>query len=169
VTNVLDMCTGSGCLAVLMAHAFPNADVTAADLSEDALDVALQNVTDYGLEDRISLVRTDVFDALDDRKYDFILSNPPYVTAEAMDALPPEYLHEPRMALASGEDGLDLVRRLIAEGAAHLNPNGVLAVEVGHNRDIVEAAFPDLPFNWLSTRGGDDMVFVLRRKDLPGA
>ena len=169
VTNVLDMCTGSGCLAVLMAHALPNADVTAADLSEEALDVALQNVTDYGLEDRISLVHTDVFDALDGRKYDLILSNPPYVTAEAMDALPPEYLHEPRMALASGEDGLDVVRRLIAEGAAHLNPNGVLAVEVGHNRDIVEAAFPDLPFNWLSTRGGDDMVFVLRREDLPGA
>ena len=86
-----------------------------------------------------------------------------------MDELPPEYLHEPRMALASGEDGLDVVRKLIAEGAEHLNPDGVLAVEVGHNRHIVEAAFPDLPFNWLSTRGGDDMVFVLRREDLPGA
>lgn len=169
VGSVLDLCTGSGCLAVLMAHAFPNAGVVAADLSADALDVARINVADYGLENRIELVRSDVFSALDGRRFDLILSNPPYVTAEAMDELPPEYLHEPRMALASGEDGLDVVRKLIAEGAAHLNPDGVLAVEVGHNRHIVEAAFPDLPFNWLSTRGGDDMVFVLRREDLPGA
>ncbi|MDI3513250.1 MAG: ribosomal protein glutamine methyltransferase [Rhodocyclaceae bacterium] len=169
VGSVLDLCTGSGCLAVLMAHAFPNAGVVAADLSADALDVARINVADYGLENRIELVRSDVFSALDGRRFDLILSNPPYVTAEAMDELPPEYLHEPRMALASGEDGLDVVRKLIAEGAAHLNPDGVLAVEVGHNRHIVEAAFPDLPFNWLSTRGGDDMVFVLRREDLPRA
>lgn len=169
VGSVLDLCTGSGCLAVLMAHAFPNAGVVAADLSADALDVARINVADYGLENRIELVRSDVFSALDGRRFDLILSNPPYVTAEAMDELPPEYLHEPRMALASGEDGLDVVRKLIAEGAEHLNPDGVLAVEVGHNRHIVEAAFPDLPFNWLSTRGGDDMVFVLRREDLPGA
>lgn len=168
VTCALDMCTGSGCLAVLMAHAFPGVHVTAADLSEDALDVALQNVADYGLEERIELLRSDVFSALEGRRYDLILSNPPYVTADAMDALPPEYLHEPRMALAAGDDGLDVVRRLITEGAAHLNPNGVLAVEVGHNRGIVEEAFPDLPFNWLSSRGGDDMVFVLRREDLPG-
>ena len=169
VGSVLDLCTGSGCLAVLMAHAFPNAGVVAADLSADALDVARINVADYGLENRIELVRSDVFSALDGRRFDLILSNPPYVTAEAMDELPPEYLHEPRMALASGEDGLDVVRKLIAEGAAHLNPDGVLAVEVGHNRHIVEATFPNLPFNWLSTRGGDDMVFVVRREDLPGA
>ncbi|WP_068637293.1 50S ribosomal protein L3 N(5)-glutamine methyltransferase [Thauera butanivorans] len=168
VTSVLDMCTGSGCLAVLMAHAFPNAEVTAADLSEDALDVALQNVSDYGLDARIELVQSDVFSALGGRRYDLILSNPPYVTGDAMDALPPEYLHEPHMALAAGDDGLDVVRRLIAEGAEYLNPNGLLAVEVGHNRDIVEEAFPDLPFTWLSTRGGDDMVFVLRREDLAG-
>lgn len=169
VGSALDMCTGSGCLAVLMAHAYPNADVSAVDLSEDALDVARQNVTDYGLEDRIELVNSDVFDNLGDRQYDLILSNPPYVTAEAMDTLPAEYLHEPRMALAAGDDGLDIVRRLIAEGARHLNPGGILAVEIGHNRDIVETAFPDLPFNWLSARGGDDMVFVLYREDLPGA
>ncbi|MCM8566235.1 50S ribosomal protein L3 N(5)-glutamine methyltransferase [Thauera linaloolentis] len=168
IGSALDMCTGSGCLAVLMAHAFPDAAVTGADLSQDALDVALRNVADYGLGERIELVRSDVFSALEGRRYDLILSNPPYVTADAMDALPPEYLHEPHMALAAGDDGLDVVRRLIAEGAAHLNPNGLLAVEVGHNRDIVEHAFPNLPFNWLSTRGGDDMVFVLRREDLPG-
>ncbi|HQZ01636.1 MAG TPA: 50S ribosomal protein L3 N(5)-glutamine methyltransferase [Thauera sp.] len=169
VQHVLDMCTGSGCLAVLMAHAFPHAEVSAADLSEEALDVALQNVTDYGLEERIELVHSDVFAALENRRFDLILSNPPYVTGTAMDALPPEYGHEPRMALAAGDDGLDVVRRLIAEGAAHLNPKGVLAVEIGHNRAIVEAAFPGLPFNWLATRGGDNMVFVLRREDLPGA
>ena len=166
VSSVLDMCTGSGCLAILMAHVFPNAEVTAVDLSDDALDVARINVADYGLEDRIELVRSDVFDGLAGRRFDLILSNPPYVTAEAMDALPPEYLHEPHMALASGEDGLDVVRRLLAQAAGHLNPGGILAVEVGHNRHIVEAAFPDLPFNWLSTRGGDDMVFLLRREDL---
>ena len=166
ISAALDLCTGSGCLAILMAHAFPNADITAVDVSADALDVARINVADYGLEDRIELVRSDVFDALGDRRFDLILSNPPYVTAEAMDALPPEYLHEPHMALASGEDGLDVVRRLLAEAGAHLNPGGILAVEVGHNRAIVEAAFPDLPFTWLSTRGGDDMVFLLRREDL---
>lgn len=169
VGSALDLCTGSGCLAILMAHAFPKAAVTGADLSDDALEVAQQNVADYGLEERIELVRSDVFSGLAGRCFDLILSNPPYVTADAMDALPPEYLHEPRMALAAGEDGLDVVRRLIAEAADHLNPDGVLAVEVGHNRAIVEAAFPDLPFNWLSTRGGDDMVFVLNRADLPGA
>lgn len=169
VSSALDLCTGSGCLAILMAHAFANATITAVDLSEDALDVARQNVADYGLEDRIELVSSDVFDALEGRRYDLILSNPPYVTADAMDTLPAEYLHEPRMALAAGEDGLDIVRRLIAEGARHLNPHGILAVEVGHNRHLVEQAFPDLPFNWLSTRGGDDMVFVLQREDLPQA
>lgn len=167
IDSALDMCTGSGCLAVLMAHAFPNAAITAADLSEDALDVARQNVADYGLEERIELVRSDAFSALAGRRFDLILSNPPYVTAEAMDALPPEYLHEPRMALAAGDDGLELVRRLLARAADHLNPGGMIAIEVGHNRHIVEAAFPDLPFTWLSTRGGDDMVFLLRRDELP--
>ncbi len=167
IDSALDMCTGSGCLAVLMAHAFPNAAITAADLSEDALDVARQNVADYGLGERIELVRSDAFSALAGRRFDLILSNPPYVTTEAMDALPPEYLHEPRMALAAGDDGLELVRRLLARAADHLNPGGMIAIEVGHNRHIVEAAFPDLPFTWLSTRGGDDMVFLLRRDELP--
>ena len=169
VGSVLDLCTGSGCLAILMAHAFPHAAVVGADLSADALEVARINVEDYGLEERVELVCSDVFSALQGRSFDLILSNPPYGTAEAMVALPPEYLHEPQMALASGDDGLDVVRRLIAESAAHLNPGGLLAVEVGHNRSIVEEAFPDLPFNWLSTRGGDDMVFLLRREDLPGS
>lgn len=122
VASVLDLCTGSGCLAILMAHVFSNAEVCAVDLSEDALEVARINVADYGLEDRIELVHGDVFEALEGRRFDLILSNPPYVTAEAMDALPPEYLHEPQMALASGEDGLDVVRRLLAEAASTSTP-----------------------------------------------
>lgn len=168
VGTALDLCTGSGCLAILMAHAFPNADVTAVDLSDDALDVARQNVVNYGLDERIELVRSDVLDALDGRSYDLILCNPPYVTAEAMDMLPAEYAHEPRMALAAGKDGLDIVRRLLAQAADHLNPRALLVVEVGHNRHLVEEAFPDLPFKWLSTSGGNDMVFALFREDLPG-
>lgn len=168
VTSALDLCTGSGCLAILMAQAFPNADVVAVDLSEDALAVARRNVDDYGLNDQIELVHSDLFDAIGDRRFDLIISNPPYVTADAMAALPPEYLHEPHMALAAGEDGLDIVRRLIAEAATHLHPEGILAVEIGHNRDLVENAFPDLPFSWLSTEGGEDMVFLLKREDLPG-
>ncbi|THF55877.1 50S ribosomal protein L3 N(5)-glutamine methyltransferase [Pseudothauera rhizosphaerae] len=167
VGSALDLCTGSGCLAILMAHAYPHADIVAADLSGDALEVAARNVADYGLEGRIELVKSDVFDGLGGRRFDLIVSNPPYVTAEAVAALPPEYLHEPRMALGSGDDGLDVVRRLLADAGKHLNPGGILAVEVGHNRHIVEQAFPDLPLIWLSTRGSDDTVFVLRREDLP--
>lgn len=169
VGDVLDLCTGSGCLAILMAHAFPNAQVVGADLSDDALDVARGNVADYHLEDRIDLVKSDVFSGLGGRTFDLILCNPPYVTDEAMAALPAEYLHEPRMALAAGEDGLDVVRRLLAEAKRFLNPGGLLAVEVGHNRSLVELAFPDLPMVWLSARGGDDMVFLLRAEELPGA
>jgi len=169
VDSALDLCTGSGCLAILMAHAFPNAGIVGADLSDDALEVAHLNVAEYQLEDRVELVKSDVFDGLAGRRFDLILSNPPYVTAESMETLPAEYLHEPRMALAAGEDGLDVVRRLLAEARAHLNPGGVLAVEVGHNRHIVEAAFPQLPFVWLSATGGDDMVFLLRAEELPQA
>jgi ribosomal protein L3 glutamine methyltransferase len=167
VESALDLCTGSGCLAILMAHAFPNAHIVGADLSDDALDVAHANVADYHLDDRVELVHSDAFDGLAGRRFDLIISNPPYVTADSMDTLPAEYLHEPRMALAAGEDGLDVVRRLIARAKSHLNPGGVLAVEVGHNRHIVEQAFPDLPLVWLAARGGDDMVFVIRAEELP--
>ncbi|MDR2015514.1 MAG: 50S ribosomal protein L3 N(5)-glutamine methyltransferase [Azoarcus sp.] len=169
VTCALDLCTGSGCLAILMAEAFPNADIVAADLSADALAVARRNVTDYGLDERIELVQGDLFASLDGRLFDLILCNPPYVTIESMEQLPPEYLHEPTLALAAGEDGLDIVRRLIPEAARHLHPGGVLAVEIGHNSQLVENAFPKLPFTWLTTRNGVDSVFVLRREDLPGA
>ena len=167
VREALDLCTGSGCLAILMAHVFPNARVVGADLSDDALAVAQRNVEDYGLQAQVELVKTDVFSGLAGRRFDLIVSNPPYVTRESMDALPAEYLHEPRMALAAGEDGMDVVRRIIAGARAHLTPDGVLAVEVGHNRDLVEAAFPDLPLVWLPTSGGDDMVFLVQACDLP--
>lgn len=168
IGTALDLCCGSGCLAILMTQAFPEARIVAVDLSQDALAVARENVDDYGLNDRIELVRCDLFEGLADRRFDLIISNPPYVTDEAMRALPPEYLHEPHLALAAGIDGLDIVRRILAEARAHLNPGGLLAVEIGHNRKIVESAFPELPFTWLAADGGDDMIFILHAEDLPG-
>lgn len=166
VTSALDLCTGSGCLAILLAHAFPNADIDAADLSPDALDVARRNVADYGLEDHIRLVQSDLFSNLADRQYDVIISNPPYVNAPSVKGLPPEYRHEPEMALGSGEDGLDATRIILREAASHLNPDGILVVEIGHNRDALEMAFPDLSFSWLETSSGDEHVFLLRREQL---
>jgi ribosomal protein L3 glutamine methyltransferase len=167
VTHVLDLCTGSGCLAILAAGAFPHAQVDAVDLSTDALKVAARNVADYGLQDRIELIESDLFKSLQGRTYDVIVSNPPYVNAESVAALPAEYRAEPALALASGEDGLDATRKLLAQAKAHLNPGGLLVVEIGHNRDALEAAFPILPFVWLDTAGGDQFVFLLRREDLP--
>lgn len=166
VSSVLDLCTGSGCLAILAAEAFPQATVDAVDLSADALAVAQRNVADYGLQDRVRLVQSDLFNALGKRKYDLILSNPPYVPEAAMRRLPAEYRHEPTMALAGGEDGADLVARLIEQAPKHLKRNGLLIVEVGGERAAVERRFPTLPFTWLTTSGGDDMVFLLHRKDL---
>lgn len=161
VTSAMDMCTGSGCLAILMAHAFPNAHIVAVDVSQDALDVAAENIATYGLEERITLQLSDGFTNVPAQRFDFILSNPPYVTREAMEALPPEYLHEPGLALASGEDGLDLVRQLIKDAPGFLTPTGLLAIEVGHNRDIMELAFPHLTPTWLSGPSGDDKIFIL--------
>lgn len=170
VTDVLDLCTGSGCLAILAALAFPEAAVDAVDLSPDALAVAQRNVADYELEERVQLIHSDLFAALDPvRRYDLIISNPPYVDAAAMRALPTEYRREPEMALAAGEDGLDLVRIMLREAKARLNPGGILVVEIGHNRDVLEAAYPTLPFTWLDTRAGDEYVFLLRREELPDA
>jgi ribosomal protein L3 glutamine methyltransferase len=166
VTRVLDLCTGSGCLAILAALAFPNADVDAVDLSADALQVAARNVSDHGLQDRVELVESDLFKALDGRTYDVIISNPPYVNAESVAALPPEYQAEPALALGSGADGLDATRQILAQAKAHLNPGGLLVVEIGHNREVLEAAYPALPFTWLDTAGGDQFVFMLRREDL---
>jgi len=164
--TVLDLCTGSGCLAILAAHAFPRARVDAADLSPDALDVARRNVGDYGLEERIDLIESDLFAGLEGKRYDLIISNPPYVDAPSVAALPPEYQHEPALALGSGSDGLDATRIILAHAAEHLNPDGLLVVEIGHNRDALEEAFPDLPFTWLEVSAGDEFVFLLHRNDL---
>ncbi len=167
VINALDLCTGSGCLAILMAHAFPNAQIDAVDLSEDALAVAEINVGEYGLQEQIELIHSDGFTALKGRKYDLILSNPPYVTADAMADLPEEYRHEPEMALGSGDDGLDFVRHILSHARHHLHPHGILVVEIGHNKDIVENAFPELDFTWLDTEHAEGKVFLLHAAQLP--
>lgn len=167
VGSVLDLCTGSGCLAILAALAFPNARIDAADISPDALAVAAINVSTYQLDDQIELMLSDLFTGLRGRTYDLILSNPPYVNAASVAALPEEYRHEPALALGSGEDGLDATRTILACAREHLKPDGILIVEIGHNRDILEATFPHLPFTWLDTSAGDQHVFLLRREELP--
>jgi len=156
----LDLCTGSGCLAILLAQTFPNARVDATELSPDALEVASRNVSDYGFEERIRLVRGDLFAGLTG-PYQLIVSNPPYVNADSMAALPPEYRAEPQMALAGGQDGLDIVRRILSGAGAALDRDGLLVVEIGHNRETLERAFPRLSFTWLETSGGDGFVFLL--------
>lgn len=166
INKALDLCTGSGCLAILLALAFPDAAVDASDLSADALEVAARNVADYQLEQRIQLVRGDLFSGLS-ADYDVIVSNPPYVNRASMKKLPREYRAEPEMALAGGEDGLDIVHRILAQAGDHLAPQGVLIVEIGHNRDELEKAFPRLPFTWIETSGGDGFVFLLTAQQLP--
>ncbi|AJZ58600.1 50S ribosomal protein L3 N(5)-glutamine methyltransferase [Paraburkholderia fungorum] len=167
VGAVLELCTGSGCLAILAAHAFPNADIDAVDLSAPALEVATRNVADYHLDDRIALFEGDLYAPLAERRYDVIISNPPYVNAASMQELPAEYKHEPDMALAGGADGMDIVRRIIAEARNWLTEDGVLVVEIGNERANVEAAFGGLDLVWLSTSAGDDNVFLIQAADLP--
>lgn len=169
VTSALDLCTGSGCLAILAAHAYPAADVDAVDISSGALAVAQHNVADYGLADRINLIRSDLFANLPEKSYDLIISNPPYVSAVAMESLPPEYLKEPQVALAGGDDGLDAVRVILKSAARFLAPGGTLVVEIGHNRAAAEAAFPRVPFVWLETASSTDSVFLVKREDLAAA
>jgi ribosomal protein L3 glutamine methyltransferase len=166
IHTALDMCTGSGCLAILTALAFPNAMVDAVDLSDDALAVAQRNVDEYGLEEQVRLVKSDLFSNLKGATYDVIISNPPYVNAASMNKLPEEYLREPQMALASGADGLDHIRVILRESRKHLNNKGFLIVESGHNRDVIESTFPTLPFTWLDVSAGDEFVFLLRAEDL---
>ena len=165
--TILDLCTGSGCLAILAALQFPHATVDAADLSTDALAVAKKNVADYKLGKRVRLVKSDLFSALQGRRYDLIVSNPPYVKAASMRTLPDEYRREPVMALASGSDGLDHTRRILGEARGHLNPAGRLMVEIGHNRKALEKGFPGLPFQWPRVAAGKGFVFVLERDSLP--
>lgn len=166
IHDALDLCTGSGCLAILMAHAFPNAAIDGVDISADALEVARRNVADYGLDERIRLVQSDLLAGVADRRYDLIICNPPYVTAESMAALPAEYRHEPTLALGAGDDGLDIVRRLLACAADHLTEHGLLFIEVGHNADIMEAAFPELPVTWIDAPSGESKIFMLSREQL---
>ncbi len=167
VSDVLELCTGSGCLAILLADAFPNAQVDAVDLSKDALDVAQRNVDDYQLQDRITLVESDLYAKLPKgKKYDLIVTNPPYVNSESMRQLPAEYRAEPQMALAGGDDGMDLVRTIVAGAKARLNPGGILVVEIGNEFAYAEAAFADYELTWLSTSAGDEQVFLLTADQL---
>lgn len=166
ITCVADICTGSSCLAILAALHFPNSQVDAVDLSPEALEVARINVDLYGLEDRLKLHQGDLMAPLMDQKYDIIISNPPYVDAASMDSLPGEYRHEPEMALAGGKDGLDLVHTLMRQAAQTLNPGGWLIVEIGHNKDVMTATYPNLPLVWLDTDGGSDFVFLIDQASL---
>lgn len=166
ITRVADICTGSSCLAILAALHFPNSQVDAVDLSPEALEVARINVDLYGFEDRLKLHQGDLMAPLMDQKYDIIISNPPYVDAASMDSLPGEYRHEPEMALAGGKDGLDLVHTLMRQAAQTLNPGGWLIVEIGHNKDVMTATYPNLPLVWLDTDGGNDFVFLIDQASL---
>ena len=167
VRSVLDLCTGSGCLAIIAADQFPNARVDAVDISVDALAVAARNVEDYSLGERVRLIDSDLFQEIGTSRYDLILCNPPYVTDHALAKLPREYAHEPTLALAGGPDGLDVVRRIMARAQAHLNPRGLLVVEVGDGRAAVEREYPRVPVIWATTSAGDDMIFLVRAEDLP--
>ncbi len=167
VSDVLELCTGSGCLAILMADAFPNAHIDAVDLSRDALDVAQRNVDDYQLQQRITLIESDLYAKLPKgKKYDLIVTNPPYVNSESMRSLPAEYRAEPQIALAGGDDGMDLVRTIVAGAKARLNPGGVLVVEIGNEFAFAESAFADYELTWLSTSAGDEQVFLLTADQL---
>jgi ribosomal protein L3 glutamine methyltransferase len=159
--RILDLCTGSGCLAILAAHAFPQAGVDAADMSKSALAVAKKNIAKYRLGKRVRLIHADLFASLEGERYDLIVTNPPYVTAAAMRKLPPEYHHEPGLALAGGKDGLQLVRRIIALAPAHLSPGGLLVCEIGAGRKALERAYPRAPFAWPETSAGSGQVFIL--------
>lgn len=166
VENILELCTGSGCLPIMLADAFSNAQVDAVDISADALAVARRNVDEYELQDRVTLIQSDLYANVPDKKYDLIITNPPYVNSGSMAKLPQEYLHEPQIALAGGNDGMDLVRKIVEGAGKRLTPNGILMVEIGNERAFAEQAFADLDLTWLSTSAGDDMVFLLNASQL---
>ena len=169
VENILELCTGSGCLAIMMADAFPNAVVDAVDISTDALAVAERNIREYKLEGRVNPIVSDLYENVPFKKYNLIVTNPPYVNSESMSTLPEEYLREPQIALHGGADGMDLVRKIIQGAAERLTPDGILMVEIGNERDYAEAAFGHLGLTWVTTSAGDDMVFLLTAEQLQNA
>ena len=165
INCALDLCTGSGCLAIILAEVFDKASVDAIDISEDALAVAQKNITNYNLHDRIKLIEGDLLTG-NQKQYDLIISNPPYVDAEAMKGLPEEFQKEPALALAGGNEGIDLVRQIIEKAPTNLTNEGLLIVEVGRDRVALEKAFPNIPFTWVTTQASEDSVFLLTREDL---
>lgn len=167
IFSALDLCTGSGCLGIMMAHSFQNAMIDLVDLSEKALQVAEININHYGLNDRTELIQSDLFNALKGKKYDLIISNPPYVNQTSVDSFPMEFLKEPSMALGSGEDGLDHTVRIIKEAKSYLKDDGILIVEIGHNKEVLLDKFPKLQFQWLDVSLGNDFVFMLQKSQLP--
>jgi ribosomal protein L3 glutamine methyltransferase len=169
VRNVLDLCTGSGCIAIAVAHAFVEARVDAVDISSDALAVAERNVAEHGVGDRVHLIQSDLFEAIPDRTYDVIVSNPPYVADESMEQLPPEYGHEPDLSLRAADQGLAIIARILRAAAAHLKPGGILMVETGESRERVDQRWPGIPFTWLAHESGEETVFVLSREELTAA
>ncbi|NOS98082.1 MAG: 50S ribosomal protein L3 N(5)-glutamine methyltransferase [Methylotenera sp.] len=171
IESAADICTGSGCLGILLASSFPNAAIDVIDISQDAIDVAKINIANYGLQDQVTAIKSDMFSALKDennvcKRYDVIISNPPYVDAPSMATLPAEYQNEPQLALGSGVAGLDHTHTLLREAANYLNDDGILIVEIGHNREALETAYPNIIFNWLETSSGNEFVFLLTKSQL---
>jgi ribosomal protein L3 glutamine methyltransferase len=169
VESAADICTGSGCLGVLLADAYPNAEIDVVDISADAIAVANININNYGLQQQVRAIQSDMFSALAGKTYDLIISNPPYVDAPSMTALPAEYRNEPQLALGSGHAGLDHTHTLLKQAAHHLNEHGVLVVEIGHNREALLDAYPHYPFTWLETSSGDQFVFLITKEELLNA
>ena len=166
INSAADICTGSGCLGILLANAFPDAQIDVVDISPDAIAVCNININNYQLQDQITAIQSDMFGALKGKKYDLIISNPPYVDAPSMAKLPTEYRNEPQIALGSGDAGLDHTHTLLKSAAKHLNDEGILVVEIGHNRDALEAAYPNIEFTWLQVESGDQFVFLLTKGQL---
>jgi ribosomal protein L3 glutamine methyltransferase len=166
VESAADICTGSGCLGILLASVFPNAEVDVIDISQDAIDVANINIANYSLQTQVTAIKSDMFTALKGKKYDLIISNPPYVDAPSMAALPQEYQNEPQLALGSGDAGLDHTHTILREASSYLNDDGILIVEIGHNREALEAAYPNIIFNWLEVSSGNEFVFLLTKSQL---
>lgn len=166
INSAADICTGSGCLGILLANAFPDAAIDVVDISADAIAVCNINIANYGLQEQVTAIQSDMFAALKGKKYDLIISNPPYVDAPSMAKLPVEYRNEPQIALGSGVAGLDHTHKILREAATYLNDEGILVVEIGHNRDALEAAYPEVEFTWLDVAAGNQFVFLLTKEQL---